>query len=207
MASYAFDRFGGIYAVLSGVFGFLYAVAFILISRDNSETGAVLSALFLLLTGIFATAALVALYLRLRETNEGYALWALALGLVGALGMAIHGGYDLANAINPPGVNSPNLASLPSQVDPRGLLSFGVSGVALFVISWLMSSNKYFPKNLAYVGYVSAVLLIVLYVGRLVILTPSHPVILYSAVLNGFVVNPAFYIWLGLVLLRHERHG
>lgn len=207
MASYAFDRFGGIYAVLSGVSGFLYAVAFILISRNNPETGALLSALFLLLTGIFATAALVALYLRLRETDEGYALWALALGLVSALGMAVHGGYDLANAINPPGINSPNLASLPSQVDPRGLLSFGVSGVALFVISWLMSNNKHFPKNLAYVGYVSAVLLIVLYVGRLVILTPTHPVILYSAVLNGFVVNPVFYIWLGLVLLRHERHG
>mgnify|MGYP001583057295 CR=1 FL=1 len=202
-----FEQFSGVYAILSGIAGFAYAVAFFIISRNNAEMGALLSGLFLLLTGLFATAALVAVYMHLRETSEGFALWALVLGLAGAVGMAIHGGYDLANAINPPGVNTPSLASLPSQIDPRGLLSFGVGGIALFTVSWLMGKNKFFPKNLSYLGYTSAVLLVILYLGRMILLDPSNPIIAYSALINGFLVNPAWYIWLGLILLRHERHG
>lgn len=42
----------------------------------------------------------------------------------------------------------------------------------------------------------------VLYRGRLVVLTPTSLFILVPALLTGFVVNPAWYIWLGLVLLR-----
>ena len=58
------------------------------------------------------------------------------------------------------------------------------------------------PIGLSYLGYLSAVLLIILYVGRLVILDPANPIILGPALLNGFVVNPAWYIWLGLLLRR-----
>lgn len=42
----------------------------------------------------------------------------------------------------------------------------------------------------------------VLYLGRLIVLTPTSLLILVPALLTGFVVNPAWYIWLGLVLLR-----
>jgi hypothetical protein len=45
-------------------------------------------------------------------------------------------------------------------------------------------------------------LLVALYLGRLIILDPTSPVILVPALLNGFLVNPALYIWLGLALLR-----
>lgn len=83
----------------------------------------------------------------------------------------------------------------------------GVGGIALFTVAWLMGKNGFFPKYLSYLGYVSAVLLVVLYLGRMILLDPGNPVILYSAIANGFLINPAWYIWLGLVLLRHERHG
>jgi hypothetical protein len=49
---------------------------------------------------------------------------------VAALGAAIHGGYDLANLINLP-ASAAALPDLPSQVDPRGLLTFGVMGLGL----------------------------------------------------------------------------
>jgi CubicO group peptidase (beta-lactamase class C family) len=58
------------------------------------------------------------------------------------------------------------------------------------------------PPPLGYLGYVSAVLLLVLYLGRLIILAPTSPVIVVPALLNGFVANPIFYVWLGLGLLR-----
>jgi hypothetical protein len=108
-----YERFAGLCAVLAGVFGFLYSVAFVIL-RSTS-----LSALFLLLAGLVGTAALVAVYARLRETDVSFALWALLLGVVGAMGSVLHGGYDLANALNPPA--SANL-DLPSQIDPRGML-------------------------------------------------------------------------------------
>jgi hypothetical protein len=193
LPSAAYERFAGVCAMVAGVAGFLYAVAFILLRND------LLSALFLLVTGLLSTTALVAVYRRLRSTDADFALWGLLLGLAGALGATIHGGYDLANAINPPaGVP----LDLPSQIDPRGLLTFGVAAIALVVVAWLIRRGQQLPIGLSYVGFLSALLLIILYLARLVILNPANPIILGPALLNGFLIHPAWYIWLGLVLWR-----
>lgn len=188
----SFERFAGACAVLTGISGLLYAVAFVILQD------ALLSGLFLMLGGLFTTAVMVAVYERLRETEASFALLALLFGVAGSLGMAVHGGYDLANVLNPP----PNLPDLPNPVDPRGLLTFGVAGAALFVISWLIGRGGRLPRGLGYLGYASAVLLLALYLGRLIILDPTSPAILVPALLNGFLVNPIFYLWLGLTLLR-----
>jgi len=187
-----FERFAGACAILAGISGFLYAVAFVVLQS------ALFSGLFLMLTGLFTTAALVAVYERLRATDASFALLALLLGVAGALGSAVHGGYDLANVINPP----PSMPDLPNPVDPRGLLTFGVAGTALLVVAWLISRGGQFPKGLGYLGYASAVLLLALYLGRLIVLDPTSPVILVPALLNGFLASPIFYVWLGLALLR-----
>ncbi len=191
----AYERFAGVCAILAGIAGFLYAVAFILLRNP------LLSAVFLLLTGFLSTAALVAVYRRLRTTDAAFALWALFLGLVGAVGATIHGGYDLANTINPP---ADTTATLPSAIDPRGLLTFGIAGIALLVVAWLIGRGRHFSRGLSYLGYLSAALLIILYLGRLVILDPANPIILAPALLNGFLINPAWYIWLGLALWRER---
>jgi hypothetical protein len=193
LRSTSFEKFAGVCAILTGATGFLYAVAFVVLQD------ALLSGLFLMLGGLLSTAALAAVYDRLRETDAAFALWALLLGISGALGSAVHGGYDLANSINPP----PSLsADLPNQVDPRGLLTFGIAGVALFVVAWLILRGGQFPRGLGYLAYLSAVLLVALYLGRLIILEPTSPVILVPALLNGFLINPIFYVLLGLALRR-----
>ncbi len=192
MRSVSFECFAGVCAILVGIAGFLYAVAFIILQNM------LLWGLFLMLGGLLTSPALVAVYQRLRETDASFALLALLLGIAGALGSAVHSGYDLANAINPP----PIALDLPNQVDPRGLLAFGVAGAALFVVAWLIIRGGQFPRGLGYLAYLSAVLLVALYLGRLIVLNPGSPVILVPALLNGFLVNPALYIWLGLVLLR-----
>jgi len=151
-----------------------------------------------MLSGLFTTAALVAVYERLRATDASFALLALLLGVAGALGSAVHGGYDLANVINPP----VSLPDLPNPVDPRGLLTFGVAGVALFVVAWLIGRGGRLPKGIGYLGYASAILLLALYLGRLIVLDPTSPLILGPALLNGFLVSPIFYVWIGLALLR-----
>jgi hypothetical protein len=192
----SFDRFAGWSAVLAGISGFLYSVSFIVLRND------LLSALFLLLGGLFSTAALAALYERLRGTESGFALLGLLLSLAGVLGAAIHGGYDLANALHPP--TSPN-TDLPNAIDPRGLLTFGVSGLGLFLLTRLMTQTMSFPNGLAYLGYLSAVLMVILYLGRLIILQATSLAIVIPALLEGFIVNPLWYVWLGINFVRGPR--
>lgn len=201
MQSASYERFAGVCAILAGISGFLYALAFIIIQQSAPALGALLSALFLLLLGLVSSAAQVGVYGRLRDAAPLLALWALILAMVAAFGSAVHGGYDLANALNPP---STPIVDLPSQIDPRGLLTFGVAGLALLVISWIIIGSGRLPRGLGYLGYFSAVLLVVLYLGRLIILSPSSPIILGPAVLNGFIVSPIWYVWLGLALLRGQ---
>jgi hypothetical protein len=193
----SFERFGGAMGILAGISGLLYAAAFILLRN------ALLSSLFLMLIGFFSTATLVALYYRLRQTDVAFGLWALLVGLAGAMGSAIHGGYDLAYNVNIPSpAPPPELMALPSQIDPRGLLTFGFAGIALFTFSWLIIRSGILPSALGYLGYLSAVLLIVLYLSRLIVLDPANPVILVPALLNGFILNPVWYIWLGISLYQ-----
>lgn len=189
----SFERFAGWGAVLAGLSGFLYAIAFIVLRND------VLSALFLLVGGLFSTSALTGLYQRLRGTENGFALLGFLLSLSAAIGSAIHGGYDLANAIHPP-ASGP--MDLPNPIDPRGLLTFGIAGLGLFLLSWLLTRDVKFPQGLAYLGYLSAILMIVLYLGRLIILHATSPVIVIPALLEGFIVNPLWYVWLGLTFLK-----
>jgi hypothetical protein len=125
------------------------------------------------------------------------------------LGAAVHGGYELANALNAPSGLTPELttalATLPNQVDPRGLLTFGVSGIAIFIFVWLMGQGRTFPSIFRYLGYLLAVLLWWLYIGRLVILDPTHPLLVVPILLTGFVVNPVWYLWLGIILRREMK--
>jgi hypothetical protein len=193
MMKNSFERFAGWSAVLAGISGFLYSLSFIVLQND------LLSALFLMLGGLFSTAALTALYQRLHGTESGFALLGLLLSLTGVLGAAIHGGYDLANALHPP--SSPG-TDLPNAVDPRGLLTFGVSGLGLSLLAWLMTQNASFPKRLAYLGYLSATLMIILYLGRLIILQATNLAIVVPALLEGFIVNPLWYVWLGMIFVR-----
>ncbi len=200
--SNSFQRFGGLCAILAGIFGFLYSLAFIVVARNNAQLGGLLASLFLFLGGLSATAALTALFQRVQATDDGLATWGRTLGIVGAIGSVIHGGYDLANAIHVPDSDPLNLANLPNAVDPRGLLTFGIAGVALLIASGLMVRTKSLPNNLGYFGYILGFILVIIYLARLIILDATNPVIVITVVITGFVLNPLWNIWLGISLRR-----
>lgn len=187
------NRTSAYLAMVAGIFAFLYACYFVIAKNVT------LYSLFLLLFGLATLEVMVVLYGRLKSIHEDIARIALVLGVIGAAGMAIHGGYDLANAINPPGAMN---AALPSQIDPRGLLTFGFLGVGIIKISWLISKDKNFPQGLFQVGYLTGVLLLVIYIARMTVLDIKSPLLLYPVLLNGFIVNPLWYLWLGYSLLK-----
>jgi hypothetical protein len=67
-----------------------------------------------------------------------------------------------------------------------------------------MAKEVQFPSRLAYLGYISAGLMVVLYLGRLIVLGATSPAIVIPALLEGFIVNPLWYVWLGMTLMRSQ---
>lgn len=199
--SSSFDRYAGLAAILAALIGLLYSLAFVVLQN------AVLYSLCLMLGGLLSVAALVALFERLGEVNSDAALLGLMLGAVSVLGATIHGGYDLAIALNPPGDAPTSLAALPSQIDPRGLLTFGVAGLSLFIAGLLLRHSARFPRSFTALTFVLASLLVIVYLSRLIILTPSNPLVLIPAAVTGFIVNPIWYLWLGVQLRGDKRYS
>lgn len=198
----SFERSAGYAAVAVGVIGFLYSVSFVFVSRSAPALGEALQWPLLLLGGVLSIHVLAAVYRRLRDVDPGYALVGFLFAFSGALGAAIHSGWNLANIIQPP---STSLGDLPNPVDPRGLLTFGFTGIGLLVLSRLIQRGTAFPRGLGRLGYLSGILLLLTYLGRLVVLDPLNPLLLVPAGLEGFIVNPLWYVWLGVTLLRGTR--
>jgi hypothetical protein len=199
MAGRSFERFGAVCAVLAGIAGFGYSTAFVVYLHNGARGAVYTDSLLLIVGGLLSTVTFVALYGRLRKTDEGFALLGLALAVGAAYGSMTHGGYDLANLAKPPAA----LASdLPSSTDPRGLATFALAGVALAVAGALILRGRALPSGLGYLALLGAALLIFVYVGRLVILNPKSPGLHAAAVASGFIVSPAWYIWLGSGLWR-----
>jgi hypothetical protein len=196
---WSFGRFGGACAFAAALTGFAYSTSFSVYLHDASRGTAYANAILLLAGGLLATAAFTAVYERLRATDAGLALWGYALALVGAFGAALHGAYDLANLANPPAALP---GGVPSSVDPRGLGTSALTGLALAVAGVLVLRGGALPRGLGYLAFVAAALLVFVYVGRLVILDPTSPGLRAAAVLAGFVVDPIWFGWLGVTLWR-----
>jgi hypothetical protein len=196
--SAAYRRFTGLAAYLVAIGGVAYSILFVIAVKGGSREAETASWGLLLAGGILSTAVLVALYQLLRETDPGFAMWGLLLGFVGAAGSIIHGGFELARVI-PTEVH----VTLPGNaVDPRGLLTFGLTGLGLVVLSNLIRRSPRLPTGLGTLGIALGILLVLVYLGRLFIVDPNEPVLLGAAALAGVVAHPAFFVWLGRALRR-----
>jgi hypothetical protein len=198
--SETFRRVASAGALLVAATNLGYSISFLIVRPDNPDTGGAAASAFLLAGGLLALPALLGLYRLLRPAEPDLALLATLLALAGALGAAIHGGYDLANAINTPDER----LDLPSQIDPRGLLTFGLGGLALLVFAPLLARAEEMPRGLAPLALALGIVLVALYVLRLVVLDADSAAIVTTAALAGFVLSPLWYVRLGLSLWRAE---
>jgi hypothetical protein len=191
-----FGRFGGISAVIVGVMSILYAIFYLVIAPQAQYIGTLGSWLILGTSGIFSSAAFVALYSRLRSVSEGQALWAMLLGVASGLATLMHGVYEamLVGAPQPASTAPPV-----SQVDPAGLASFFILGIAIFAFSRLMIGGGTLPKNLGYLGMFQALLVVVLFFANV---GGVQTLILISGGLASVIIGPLWWIWLGRQLLK-----
>jgi hypothetical protein len=200
--SRTYERFAGACAVLVALGGVGYAIAFVFTVRTAPRGADYASALFLVGGGLVSTVVMIALYQRLRVTDPSFALLGLLLGTAGALGSSIHGGFDLALQVKRPAAS---VTSFPANfVDPRGLLTFGFTALALLVIAWLIVRGALLPRPLGYLAVAGGALLLIVYLGRLIVLNPKSPVLLTAAVLSGFIVSPLWFLWVGSILWRGQ---
>lgn len=203
-AAAAYERLAGSGAIAAGIGGFVYSIAFLggVVEGWAPQLGLIVASIALMVGGFLSVLVLVALYRRLLGSAAAVGLLGLMLVAVGATGAMVHGGYDLANAVHPPVADVIATAQLPSGIDPRGLLTFGVSGLGLLVLAWQSRRTGTLPSTLAGLGVTVGVLLIAVYLGRLVILTPTNLLVAIPAALTGLILSPIFYIWLGIELRR-----
>lgn len=208
--SAAYERFAGACAILAGLGSLAYSVAFVILKNVG------LYSVLLMVGGLVTAAVLMGVFSRVRVAGAELAGLALLLGVIGAMGSLSHGAYDLANAIHPEAspsqvlkaTSSQALATLPDQIDARGVMTFGIAGVAILLFSWLIVRSGTLPRGLGYLGYLLGVLLVIVYLGRLIVLDPTTSAgtiaILAPAALTGLIVNPVWLFWLGAVLLRRR---
>src|ERR1700674_151665 len=203
-AARAYERLAGTAAIVAGVGGIVYSIAFLggVVEGRAPDLGIRVASVALMVGGYLSVVVLVALYRRLLASAPAIGLLGLVLVAVGATGAMVHGGYDLANTLNPPLTDVLAAAKLPSPVDPRGLLTFGVSGLGLLILAWQSRISRTLPANLAGLGMAVGLLLIVVYLGRLILLTPTNLLVAIPAAATGLVLSPLFYIWLGRELRR-----
>jgi hypothetical protein len=204
MSTPAYERLAGLAAILAGAGGLVYSVAFIggVVLGGAPELGITVASTALLIGGVLTLAVLVAIYGRVRAVAPELAALGLLLGAAGAIGASVHGGYDLANVLHPPVSDVLAVNELPNPLDPRGLLTFGFAGLGLLVLAWLLRRSGTVPQRLGTLGMLVGALLVVVYLGRLIVLDPTNPLVAGPAALVGFVLSPAFYLWLGSVLRR-----
>ncbi len=203
-AAEAYERLAGIGAIAAGIGGLVYSVAFLggVVAGKAPELGITVASIALMAGGFLSVMVLVALYRRLLDSAAAVGLLGLMLVAVGATGAMVHGGYDLAVTLQPPVTDVLAEAQLPHPMDPRGLLTFGISGLGLLVIAMQSRRSATLPANLATLGMAVGLLLIVVYLGRLIVLDPTNLLVAVPAGLTGLILSPAFYIWLGVELRR-----
>lgn len=193
-------------AVWIAITGFLYSLTFVLLTKLNQTLGLGLSSLLLVTLGLLTSYINVVLYHQLKRVNPAAATWVFLLGSLSAAGAVIHGGYDLANAIHHPKSDILNLVNYPNGIDPRGILTFGLGGLAVGGWTWLMHLSKEFPGNFVHTGYMLATFMVLVYVARLTLLDPDNLFILIPAAFTGLLMQPLWYFWLNHIWAERRKN-
>jgi hypothetical protein len=195
MISTSFARTAAWCSLVAGVAALAYSCTFAVVVQDGDRWAQWTSTIVLAVGAAAALPVLVALYLRVRVADEGFALIGILVGAAAAVGSLMHATFDLGVLANEP----PQRWDYPSPTDPRGFATFFLAGVAIAVFSTLLGRTGA-PRNLVRLGWITAALLAWVWIGRLTALDPKEPWVAPAVVGSGFIGVPLWYGWVGWLL-------
>jgi hypothetical protein len=218
------QRWGGLATIGVGICSFLYGILYVVLvflgPRTDTATsltsfGIQITNLLLALSGFLSLIAVVTIFQKVHVTSEGWARLALWFGMFGALLGGLHGWYDLSRnpalarafASTDTAAAANLIASLPSQVDPRGLGTFGLTALFFLILGQLLYRVEGIPQRLAQLTLVGALLLGLVFIGTVLYasgdgIAPARYLFLVAGTLQSIIVGPIVYIWLGSILRR-----
>ena len=191
-----FGRVAGWCALAAGAAALVYSVTFAVVVEEGDRWAQWTSSTVLALGAFLALPVLTALYLRLRPVDEGFALLGLLVGAVAAAGTLLHALFDIGVLANEPEQGWEFL----SPTDPRGAATFLLTGVTIAIASGLLARAGA-PRALVAIGWGTAVLVAVVWIGRLSVLDPKEPWVAPAVVGSGFLGVPVWYAWVGRLML------
>ncbi len=197
MISTSFTRTAAWCSLVAGVAALAYSCTFAVVVQDGDRWAQWTSTIVLAIGSAAAVPVLVALYLRVRAVDEGFAMIAVLVGAAASVGSLLHATFDLGVLANEP----PQRWDYPSPTDPRGFATFFLAGVAIAVLSTLLGRQGA-PRNLVRLGWITAVLLAWVWIGRLTALDPKEPWVAPAVVGSGFIGVPLWYGCVGVLLWR-----
>jgi hypothetical protein len=195
-----FQRFAAGSAVLAAAASLIFTVAFAQVVQEGDRWAQWLAWSTLLAGSLITVPVMTALHVRLGRSEPEFAMVGFVLGVGAAIGASVHAAYELSVLANEPSTT----VDLPSAIDPRGFLTFAVTGLAVGVFGWLILRDGGLPRRAGHLALFAAVLLIVVFIGRLTVLNPKTNVIRIAALASGLVLLPAFYLQVGRALLKGD---
>ncbi len=179
-----------------------------LASLHSDPTGTLLFNGLYALLAFWALIGIIASYYRIREAGEAWTFFATLVGAVAAVGTIANGLYQLANLKYLGSLHTSNgqntlvttLFNAPPATNPFGVMTFALTGVWFLVVAVLMLRTN-LPKLLAVLGFVAVADLTF---GFITSLAGSATLPVYAAVIAGAVGGPIFWLWYGILLLRHK---
>jgi hypothetical protein len=201
----SFNRLAGSLAIAVALGGLAYGILFGWIVLGAPEGVFVTWLLLAILGGLAVTAVFVGAYEAFRDVAKPFMLWALLLGVGAGLGQMLNAsvilGYEVGAAVPPP-------AGFEGTPDPVGILRFGLNGMALFLLGWVIVRAPDVPRTLGLLAELGGALLVIMYVGRLTgVIDPANRLTLIPPLLYGLLVHPVFFVWLGRWLRRGAATG
>ena len=184
--------------MLVALAGVVFTVAFSVVVRERDRWAQWVSAITLTTGALLAVPVFLALYVRLRDREPQFAVLGLMSGVIASFATAMHGAFDYAGLSKP---FKPDLAAVPSSVDPRGFMTFAITGLALMTFGAIALRAGGLPALVARLALVAGLLLVVVYFGRLIVLNPKSNIIKTTALASGLIVSPAFFAVFGRELL------
>lgn len=179
-----------------------------LVSLHADPTGTLIFNGLYALLAFWALIGIVASYYRMRAAGEAWTFFATLVGAIAAVGTIANGIYQLANlrylgalaASNPPDALLTTLFNEQPPTNPYGVMTFALTGVWFLVVAVLMLRTN-LPRGLSVLGFVAVA---DLFFGFFSALAGNATLPVYAAVIAGGVGGPIFWLWYGILLLRHK---